>query len=321
MNQGVEAFVKMAGLTAAFLLIIAWKQGIYQTPTAPQPPIVSPLPSPPRPKPITPPEPGSNIAWIAYGPKKTTTNPQWGSVLTDIEQHLNPKHGSYYSSSDNITHGHETTHGINSDIRNSLGGKGRNGFYCLEGRAFVLTEPNLRIHDVSPIIPQSIRGFRYNLYMIQQARQWDDSPTYIFDEWIAYINGTTVGIDQAKNGILRARTGLSENGGTEIVVTLNANSDDAIAPMEFAYYSLCVCYAAKQKDPGYFERHPEFMEFVAFNIRRSWSCYSEAIKMPQFQWDTKLIDSFRDNAETAALRQFAVDSWGQEFSTKYLLCR
>ncbi len=266
-----------------------------------------PAPSPPIPAPAPLPsvEPGDLVPWLVYQPKKATTNAAWGQALTDIEQHLDPKHGRTYFSADNITHGHETTHGINSDIRNTLGGPGKNGFYCLDGRACVLAEPKCRIRDVAPLVPAVLRGSRYNLYLVQQAHAWDDSPLYLLDEWVAYINGTTVGIDQVKRGLLKGRSGGS--------------SDDAIAPMEFTYYVLALCRAIKERDPGYFAAHPEFGEFVAFNVRRSAAVFREAIVMEQFRWDAKLVDAFAVSGDAKPLRDVAAELWGPAFVAKHLV--
>ena len=308
MKNGMSPLVKVVSLTILAIFIIALFRGFlpsHPRQTAPlPPPITNPLPIPTQPLPST--EHGDNVPWIAYTPKTSTTDNRWGAILTDIEQHLNPKHGKTYYSSDNITHGHETTHGINSDIRMALGGTGKNGFYCLHNRAIVLTDPKCRISDVAPLIPQSLRGSRYNLYLVQQAHSWNDMPTYIFDEWVAYINGTEVGIDQVKHGLYNGR---------------GSSSDDAIAPMEFTYYALALCQTVKQKDQEYFKQHPEFSEFIAFNIRRSVLAFREAIQMKEFNWETKLIDTFISNQESHELRAIAVELWGQAFVNKYLTTR
>jgi hypothetical protein len=302
--------------TVIFTLIIAWFQGISHKQPVPvppgPPPIVNPpQPGPPTPAPPVPPaparEPGDGVPWVEYKTKQNTTNAGWGKVLTDIQQHLDPKHGNTYFSNDHITHGHETTHGINSDIRNNLGKRGQNGFYCLEGRAMLLYEPSLRIRQVAPLVPQSVRGGRYQLYLVQQAGQWDDMPTYIFDEWVAYINGTTVGIDQIKNNLKGRGSG--------------STSDDAIAPMEFTYYALALCRAVKQHDTNYFKANPEFSEFVSFNVRRSALAFREAIQMKEFQWETKLIDNFISSADAQPLRDIAVELWGEAFCKKYLFTK
>jgi hypothetical protein len=157
---------------------------------------------------------------------------------------------------------------------------------------------------VAPLIPQNLRSTRYRLYLISQARSWNNQPTYLFDEWVAYINGTEAGIDQVNKGLLHHS---------------NYSSDDGIAPMEFMYYCLAFCLAVKQRDPGYFQAHPEFSEFVAFNVRRSVNCYRTAIKMPEFHWSETIIHNFQTSAEAKPLRDIALELWGQKFCQEYLL--
>lgn len=119
-----------------------------------------------------------------------TISPELGEVLGDIESRM-PK-GHQYRDNDKITWAHETTHGINANVRNAnfISGKKINCFYVLNGKALLLEEPNFTLKQVSPTIPQTLRGDIYNLYMIKQADNWNDRPLYTFDEWVAYQNGT-----------------------------------------------------------------------------------------------------------------------------------
>lgn len=292
--------------TIASLLIIALFQGISnQTPDVP--PIVVPVPSPPAPPPAPKTEPGDNFPWIDYQPKQNETDKRWGAVLTEIQQHLDPSHGNTYYSKDNITHAHETTHGINADVRNNLGKNGQNGFYCLNNQAALLTDPKCRLSQIGKNVPQSLRGTRFNLYLVQQTRYWDDVPTYVLDEWIAYINGISAGVDQINRGLYEERPGET--------------SDVAIGPMEFTYYALALCCTIKEHDPDYFKNHPEFAEFVAFNIRRSVKVYKEGICLRPFRWSTEIVDSFITNDEAQPLRVIASELWGDEFVKKYLMVR
>ena len=88
---------------------------------------------------------------------------QLGKVLADIESKMPVGH--QYKNSDKITWGHETTHGINSRVRNfyHTAGNIRNAFYCLDGKALLLSEPKgLFLHDVARKIPKSLRGKIYS---------------------------------------------------------------------------------------------------------------------------------------------------------------
>ena len=114
-----------------------------------------------------------------------------GAVLDDLESRMPAQHP--YRDRDRITWAHETTHGLNSYIRNRLGPR-KQSLYVLEGRCVVLDEPShIRLGDVARAVPQSERGQVYNLYLVQQQRDWDDTPTYVLDEWIAYVNGAKCG--------------------------------------------------------------------------------------------------------------------------------
>lgn len=306
MFRGYGPFVIIGVQTLTVTLIIALFVGKKSSQPAPlpppSPPVVNPNP-PPSPPPPDAPEPGDKVRWIKYPAKQSYNNSGFGPVLLDIERHIDPSHKGAYRDQDLLTWGHETTHGINSDIRNNLGKPGQNGFYCLEDCALVLNEPKLTITKVAPLVPRAVRGGRYQLYLVQQTSGWNDMPTYIMDEWVAYINGTSVGADQLKNGLhVRDNT-----------------SDDAIAPMEFTYYALALCSAVKKYDPDYFRTNPDFAEFVAFNIRRSVILYRELITEEKFRWDDSLVSTFISSAETADLKAVAVELWGQEFVNKYLL--
>lgn len=118
-----------------------------------------------------------------------------GVVLGDIESKM-PK-GHAYSDSDRITWAHETTHGINANVRNAnfTSGKLINAFYVLESKALLLEEPKLTLRQVAPTIPNDLRGDIYKLYMVDQAASWNNRPLYTFDELSAYQNGTATRTD------------------------------------------------------------------------------------------------------------------------------
>ena len=87
---------------------------------------------------------------------------------------------------------HENTHGVNSRVRNlwmrDHPGKW-NAVYVLHGKAFLIQEPPLQLSDVARAIPPSQRGRNYQLYLVSQARYWENEPLMILDEFGAYLNG------------------------------------------------------------------------------------------------------------------------------------
>src|SRR5438309_5709888 len=107
--------------------------------------------------------PGDDVEWIRFPAQNDQSNPQWGDFLTDIAQHLPTQYGDHYSSNDRITHAHETTHGINSHISNHLRHDGgpAYGFYVGNDQAILLSGPRVKLSQVAALIPESLRGSRY----------------------------------------------------------------------------------------------------------------------------------------------------------------
>lgn len=255
-----------------------------------------------RPPPDPPPDEGvgTRVRWIDFPEQRSGSDPAWGAVLTDIERHLPTEYGSTYRDSDRVTHGHETTHGINSHIRNYFNDTGRraNGFYCLDGKAAVVPEPGMRKSAVAPFIPSNMRGSRYDLY-ITGSSSWDDTPLYVWDEWIAYVNGGEVGVD-------RARSGLWTEGWRDAVM----------GPLEFTIYALALVMAVEENDPTYFASETQFHEFFAYNARRAMRVFREGRTSEHFTWDRQdqHYERFRTSSETAAMRAFVVRQYGAAFA-------
>jgi hypothetical protein len=93
---------------------------------------------------------------------------------------------SIYRDSDKITHVHESTHGINSQLRNRFG---RPTFYVMGGVWFHVDEPKTTLSAVARSIPTEKRGDVYKLYCVDAQRWWNNEPSYLIDEMVAYING------------------------------------------------------------------------------------------------------------------------------------
>jgi hypothetical protein len=94
-----------------------------------------------------------------------------------------------------VTWAHETTHGLNSHLRNRRNSPRINAFYIYDGRAILATEPDFLLSDAASQIPRALRGRLYRQYAVSQTRYWDDRPLYLFDEWCAYQNGSLLALD------------------------------------------------------------------------------------------------------------------------------
>lgn len=245
---------------------------------------------------------GDLVTWKQYPTQNNNSNKKWGKKLTDLEQHLDPKHGNYYHiDTENITSAHETTHGINSDLRNKFCNSKQSAFYCFDGKYIVLDDPNVTIAQIVPNVPSSLRFFRYNAYLVNNTNSyWNNKSTYLIDEWVSYINGTLTGIDQTQASKYVGRK----------------NSDDTYTSMEFAYYILAMYVTIKQHDPNYFNNNNEFKEFVAFNIRRSAEAYENSKNV--FSWQSNIIQTFATANDVQPLRDIALELYGKDFCKKYL---
>ena len=114
--------------------------------------------------------------------------PSSGGYLGDIISRCSSP--GTYMDADRVTSAHECTHGVNSDLRQRY--PGCNCFYVLNGHAAVVAEPAITIGQVASAVPANERGRNFQLYLVQQRRDWDRQPLYLFDEMSAYLNGASV---------------------------------------------------------------------------------------------------------------------------------
>ena len=185
-----------------------------------------------------------------------------GVKLSDIESHLPAGH--IYRDSDLVTWAHETTHGIHSRIRNQYARGHANGFYVLANRGITFTEPRCRKSAAARFIPAAWRDSTYGLYVAGQSA-WDGEPLYVFDEWVAYTNGTEVGLELAERGLWR--------GGQRSETTENM--------LEFCVFAGAVIWAVHERDPSYAEL-AKLTQFTAWNVERCLRLADEAEKYPAF---------------------------------------
>jgi hypothetical protein len=188
-----------------------------------------------------------------------------GAFLADVESRLPVSMGNQYRDSQRVTWCHETTHGVHSALRIHYR---KPAFYPGAGKCALVEAPAITLGDVAAVVPQQLRGMRYNLYLVSQRRQWDSEPMYIWDEWVAYNNGTTTGIEEGKG-------------------SGPGSSDDAISCIEMAGYSLAVAAAARRKGVPVSE---QFREFLAWELRRSLSLYVRALVVPAFSWPDRRLE-------------------------------
>ena len=140
---------------------------------------------------------------MEYLPLRNAYDAALGDVLSDIESHIRPNHP--YKASDKITWAHETTHGISSDLRQKFCKPEENAFYVLRNQAVVVSNPAVTIKETARLVPEDLRGKIYDLYLVKQAGDWNNTPTYLFDELVAYSNGSECALDLSSKRLYNER--------------------------------------------------------------------------------------------------------------------
>lgn len=245
-------------------------------PTIPEVEIVPPLTDPP----------------VSRSPSFTsvaTFQPvQEQSVYGDVLSHSAERaFGNKYGRATNV---HETAHGIHSYLRNHYSGSGHNfnGFYCLGGKAVLIEEPNIRKRRVAEFVPQSLRSYRFQTYIVGQMA-WDEIPLYILDEWTAYTLSGMANVEDVANGVY--------SGGW---------TDGVSGCLEFSIYSVALCMAVKEHDPSYWNSNQQFRRFVILMLRQAREAYMIGHVMDEFKWDKQdqLLHAFLTNEECKPMREF-----------------
>jgi hypothetical protein len=201
-------------------------------------------PSPPPASPIVQPKPELPVepVWVDWPAQRQVNDPSLGKVLSDIESHMPANH--HYRFKDKPTWAHETTHGINAEIRNKH--IGYNGFYCLGNKACVIQEPKTTLQRVAERVPLSLRGKVYHLYLVEQRGDWNYQPLYLCDEWVAYINGAECGKE------------------------LNVEHwSDVKFSHEFCIYCLTMAWVVKSQCPDYNDE--QMHKFIIWNVERTFT--------------------------------------------------
>lgn len=215
--------------------------------------------------------------------------PRGNGVLGDVTSHLNPKHGNTYYSNDLVTWVHETTHGINSDLRNAYH---MPAFYLGSGKAVLVKNPKLTLRQIADLIPGPMRKGRHNTYFVKQQKDWNDSPLYPLDEWSAYLRGAA-----AAEQIPGAET-----------------SDRVWAVLEFTVYGMYILRFAEQLDHGY--DSAQLAGTVKWMAECSMGIYD---RKSGSGWDRGAYLGFvRTHPHAADFREWTVKRFGKDWTYQVL---
>jgi hypothetical protein len=194
--------------------------------------------------------------------------------------------GDIHGRSSNI---HETVHGINNELRNEYKKtykKNVNAFYAGNRKGIVVENPKIMMMDIIPNIPESLKGYRYNLYFTKQIRHWNDVPTYVVDEWSAYIAGAECAVDDFNRNIPQSK------------------SDYVSGALEFSIYALCLAITVKENDPNYWINNTQFKEMIRYYLIKSEKTFMEGQQIFPSEQQVKMIKNLKHSADASSLRKF-----------------
>lgn len=227
-------------------------------------------------------------------PKKNKNIPD-DSVYSDV---ISRQEKPFGNSSGRHVNVHETAHGIHSDLRNEYQkklGYECNAFYCLNGKAVILKDPNIAIRQIVKNIPQNLRSYRYNLYFVEQLKDWDDMPTYVLDEWNAYVLGSECAVEDYQKGLEHPK------------------SDAVSGCLDFSIYAIAMAKTVKELDKEYWEENPEFKEFIKYNLERAEKTFKAGKDIFKSSGQDKLLDSFLNDKNSNDLKDFMKSEFGNYF--------
>lgn len=189
--------------------------------------------------------PAIAVEWLRLDPIRQGSHPN--AYVRDVESRLTPQLYQVYYDSDVVTATHECTHGINSTLRQKHGYTGEiNAFYCLGGKYIVLEEPDFLLEHIKSKVRRYTNDSIYQLYLGTQLGDWNDSPLYCLDEWVAYTNGAEV--RDRKDSLTRA--------------------------LKFNFYVAALLETVQERDTDYPDLE-ELKDFIGWNIRRTFALTDE----------------------------------------------
>lgn len=210
------------------------------------------------------------------------------SVYNDIINHSkDTPFGDHHGRN---TNAHETVHGINNYLRNKYSRetkKNLNGFYAGNGYGILLENPKLRLRQVAPYVPKSVRGYRFPLYFEKQLSDWDDTPTYHMDEWAAYIAGAECSVDDFHNKIIYAE-----------------KSDSVSGALEFSIYCTALAMAVKNMDKEYWNDNKQFRAAIQYFLIKAEKVFFEGQDLFPSQKQELLLTNLRNSEDCSEFREF-----------------
>jgi hypothetical protein len=282
-------FISVTAFTIVVLLLISINKRKTEYPRHHQNPNLQ----------INPPisKPGQKVNWINFTTVNQRKDNSWGDFLLDIKNHLPESMIKQFEHHDRNTDAHESTHGIHAYLNNTFRSEGRNyHLYVGYNKATRIKQPNVKIADVANLVPNSLKKSRFNLYLVQQRRDWNNDPIYLWDEWVAYCNGAECGIELINKKMYSP-----------------GKNDSSWGVLEFNVYATYVAIAQKKHDPSYDNK--QLLEFLAWNLERGMKLYKEGQKLEAYNWDNdEYLKHLQTHPDAAEFRNFIITNYGTDWA-------
>ena len=284
-----------------------WQQPELFSKPAPKPEVKQPVP---KPKVEAPPllkrSPVTQVRWTKYKGVRSRSIPGAGTGLSDIDNHMDyskvpAEWNGTYRSSDKINWAHETTHGIQGVLRNIVGYKNNaNCFYCLGNYVAIIREPrHITIATARRYVPSSLHRFAFDT---MTSTIWPENPLYVFDEWVAYTNGTFVRVELDSNP--RLSRDRSIGGSVEGMIS-------------HTFYALSLTMAVKANDRENRYDDKQLKAFTMWNTERTIKLL-RCCRDGEGQKAAGILRAFQVNADCRDLRTFCKAYYGNAWCKKVL---
>jgi hypothetical protein len=240
-----------------------------------------------------------------------------------------------YLQHDRATRAHESQHHLHAGVRNAeyLKTRARVGaMYCFAGRVIVLPEPPISLRDVAPLVPKSLRGYRYDLYLNRQLQSWGGTAQslYLFDEGFCYWCDSMVSLEDWMMGVPR-EDGLASPGEPDtraldplgyprrhldslLIESEGLGSpadglgvtyyDGVSACLEFSVYALAHLMAVRWKAKTWLDANPNYMNMLSFFVRWCATTYKRGASIDAFKriLQPNILTSLKSSSEAATFR-------------------
>jgi hypothetical protein len=253
--------------------------------------------------------PVATVAFPATGKDLNNAAAESSPTLLDVELHSKIGANAPYVPEGPATWTHEGVHGVDNDIQLSNECYGAQ-FFCAFylGNSLYAKVPlasTVTRADCVQYIPQRARTGRFDFYFNSvDSHEAHRTPSYILEEWNAYIFGATAGaeVNDAGKWTNPARENLFQG------------------PSEFAiFYSGCIA-AFAANEPAYL-RAANVKEFLAHQFERAFALYYRTRKYAQrFPGvEDEQFAAFVNDADGSAARTAVRQLFGDAFWNRVVL--